>query len=152
MTINDDKEHRNALTHLEPNAEGEDDVIYGPYLIKSSGQDAFLRLDLTAPLDSQIVLDALTIDAQRERRDCWRNRPRQSRFRHPLCNVLWRLSDSLRTSVQAQTNTNTTARLHPFRPQNNCERWAYYPSPHIAAAPKVKRLHRRNRVVKLWRW
>ncbi|KVT98499.1 hypothetical protein WK60_00120 [Burkholderia ubonensis] len=67
VTVQGDREGRNAITRLTPNAEGEDDIIYGPYLIKAGGEDAFMTLDLTAPqMDSAMQAAATAIDSQRE--------------------------------------------------------------------------------------
>lgn len=66
VTILDDRDGRNALTRLGINAEGADDQLYGPYLIKADGEDAALTLKLSAPtLDSTMQDAATAIAAQR---------------------------------------------------------------------------------------
>ncbi|KVK87725.1 hypothetical protein WJ47_12940 [Burkholderia ubonensis] len=65
ITVHDDATGRNAFTRLTVNAEGADDIIYGPYQIKAGGQDAFLTLDLTPPtLDSAQQTAVATLDRQ----------------------------------------------------------------------------------------
>lgn len=66
VTVLDDRDVRNALTRLGINAEGVDDELYGPYLIKADGEDAALTLTLSAPtLDSTMQDAATAIAAQR---------------------------------------------------------------------------------------
>lgn len=68
VTVVDDSDGRNAFTRLAINAEGADDVLYGPYLIKASGEDAFLTLTLSAPTLDSTMQDAATTTASQLRK------------------------------------------------------------------------------------
>ena len=68
LTVLDDSDGRNAFTRLAINAEGADDVLYGPYLIKASGEDAFLTLTLSAPTLDSTMQDAATTTASQLRK------------------------------------------------------------------------------------
>lgn len=66
VTLLDDRDGRNALTRLDINLEGVNDVLYGPYLIKARGEDASLSLELSAPtLDTAMQAAASAIVQQR---------------------------------------------------------------------------------------
>ncbi|WP_167313461.1 hypothetical protein [Ralstonia insidiosa] len=68
LTVLDDSDGRNALTRLAINAEGVDDVLYGPYLIKASGEDAVLTLTLSAPTLDSTMQEAATTTASQLRK------------------------------------------------------------------------------------
>jgi len=68
VTVLDDSSGRNALTRLSINGEGVDDELYGPYLIKATGEDAALTLTLTAPMLDSTMQDAATNIASQRRK------------------------------------------------------------------------------------
>ncbi|MBB1634903.1 hypothetical protein A9975_29105 [Cupriavidus sp. UME77] len=66
ISVLGDRDGRNAFTSLGINIEGADDVLYGPYLIKASSDDAITLYTLSAPvLDSTMQESASKIAAQR---------------------------------------------------------------------------------------
>jgi hypothetical protein len=67
VSVVDDRDGRNALTRLGINAEGADDELYGPYLIKADGEDAALTLSLSAPTLDSTMQDAATAIASQRR-------------------------------------------------------------------------------------
>ena len=74
VSVLDDRDGRNALTRLGINLEGINDALYGPYLIKSRGEDASLSLELSAPtLDTAMQAAASAI--ARQRRAAHENEP-----------------------------------------------------------------------------
>jgi hypothetical protein len=67
ITILDDRDGHNALTRLAINSEGVDDEVYGPYLIKTSSEDAALTLTLSAPTLDSTMQDMATAIALKRR-------------------------------------------------------------------------------------
>lgn len=57
ISVRGDLDGRNAFSRLHINAEGLEDIIYGPFLIKRGGEDGFVTFELSPP-----VLDSLSED------------------------------------------------------------------------------------------
>jgi hypothetical protein len=69
LRINPDTTGRNSLSVLKLNGEGLEDVIYGPYVVKESGDDGEVTLDLYPPtLDAAEQAQVSQIDASLKQR------------------------------------------------------------------------------------
>lgn len=60
ISVRGDQEGRNAYSRLQINAEGLDDVIYGPFLIKKGGEDGFVTFELSPPILDNVTEDAVS--------------------------------------------------------------------------------------------
>ncbi|WP_197035017.1 hypothetical protein [Herbaspirillum sp. RV1423] len=62
IVMHNRNDSRNPLSHFQPHVEGSNDILFGPYSVKSSSDDAIITFDLDAVfLDSASLLQATTV-------------------------------------------------------------------------------------------
>ncbi|MFC0130582.1 hypothetical protein [Ralstonia solanacearum] len=67
IAMHGENDNRNPLSRFQPHVEGSSDVLFGPYAIKESSDDAAITLDLNAPYLDTAALQQATAIADRLR-------------------------------------------------------------------------------------